>query len=75
MPYKPITVDRDALTIMGVPFPDLQTLEGVARGIGTNMFEGFEPTEKTVKIIRDYVLKKITLTEAIKMATGNTYEK
>jgi len=37
------------------------------------MFEGFDPTEKTVEIIRDYFLKKITLAEAIKMATGNTY--
>jgi putative transcriptional regulator len=45
--YKPIQVDRKNLTIMGVPFPDLAALESAANAIGSNMFEGFEPTEKT----------------------------
>jgi hypothetical protein len=30
MPYTPIAIDRKALTIMNVPFPDLDTLETTA---------------------------------------------
>jgi len=66
MPYTPIAVDRKALTIMGVPFPDLETLEQIARGIGTNMFEGFVPTPRSVEIIRDFCLDKITPEEMFK---------
>ena len=42
--YKPIQIDRENLTIMGVAFPDLETLNRTANAIGSNMFEGFEPT-------------------------------
>ena len=45
--YKTIDIDRKNLTIMGVKFFDLKTLESAANAIGTNMFEGFEPTKKT----------------------------
>ena len=44
MAYKPIEIDRQNLTIMGVRFPDLDTLNSAANAIGSNMFEGFEPT-------------------------------
>ena len=54
MPYAPLTVDRDALTIMGVPFPDLRTPENIAAGIGSNLFGGSQPTKKKIEIIRDY---------------------
>jgi len=67
--YKPIQVDRKNLTIMGVEFPDLATLERTANAIGSNMFEGFEPTESHITLIRDYVMNKITFlqfTEAAK---------
>ena len=42
--YKPIQIDKKNLTIMGVAFPDLATLNNTANAIGSNMFEGFEPT-------------------------------
>jgi len=58
--YKPIQVDRENLTIMGVQFPDLATLERTANAIGSNMFEGFEPTEELIRIYLDYKTKKIT---------------
>ena len=61
MPYTPIVIDRDNMTIMGVSFPSLETLENTAAAIGSNMFEGFEPTRKGVEIIRDYCLGVITL--------------
>ena len=40
MSYTPISIDREALTIMGVPFPSLESWESAAAAIGSNMFEG-----------------------------------
>ena len=48
--YKSIDVDRNNLTIMGVKFSDLKTLESTANAIGTNMFEGFEPTKELIQL-------------------------
>jgi putative transcriptional regulator len=73
MAYKPITVDRQNLTIMGVRFPDLPALESAANAIGSNMFEGFEPTAKSITIIRDYLLDKITLADLIQIAKDKKY--
>jgi hypothetical protein len=70
MTYSPIPIDKERLTLMGVPFPDLKTLEAVASGIGSNMFEGMQPTRKKIEIIRDGYLGKISDKEAIKSLTG-----
>ena len=71
--YKTIDIDRNNFTLMGVPFSDLKTLESTANAIGSNMFEGFEPTPKGIAIIRDYVIGKITFTEFIKFAKDKAY--
>jgi len=72
MTYMPsftaIEVDRRKLTIMGVPFPSLKTLDCVAAGIGTNMYEGFVPTPRDVEVIRDYHLGKISLEQLVKIS-------
>ena len=68
--YKPIKIDREKLTIMGVLFPDLTTLDRTANAIGSNMYEGFEPSVGQVTLIRDYIMNKITFlqfVEAVKM--------
>lgn len=39
---------------MGVKFSDLKMLENTANAIGTNMFEGFEPTKELVQIYVDW---------------------
>jgi hypothetical protein len=59
MAYSPIEIDRDALTIMGVLFPDRTTLETTASAIGSTMFEGFVPTQDIVALFRDYIDGKI----------------
>ena len=59
--YYTIEIDREKLTIMGVKFSDLSTLENTANAIGSNMFEGFRPTQKSVEIIRDYIQGKLSL--------------
>lgn len=71
--FKTIDIDRNNLTIMGVKFSDLKTLENTANAIGSNMFEGYNPTPKGIEIIRDYVIGKITLTELIKFAKEKAY--
>ena len=71
--FNTIEIDRNNLTIMGVRFPNLKTLESTANAIGSNMFEGFKPTPKGVEIIRDYVIGKITLSELIKFAKDKSY--
>ena len=71
--FNTIDVDRKNLTIMGVKFPDLETWESSANAIGSNMFEGFNPTPKSVEIIRDYIIGKITLLELIKFAKNKSY--
>lgn len=71
--FNTIDIDRNNLTIMGVKFSNLKTLESTANAIGSNMFEGYTPTPKGVEIIRDYVIGKITLTELIKFAKDKSY--
>lgn len=71
--YKIIDIDRINLTLMGVQFTDLKTLESTANAIGSNMFEGFEPTPKGIAIIRDYVIGEITFAEFIKFAKEKAY--
>ena len=66
--FNTIEIDRRNLTIMGVKFSDLKTFEGTANALGSNMFEGFKPTQKGIEIIRDYVTGKITLTELVAFA-------
>lgn len=71
--FNTIEIDRNNLTIMGVRFSNLKTLESTANAIGSNMFEGFKPTPKSVEIIRDYMIGKITLSELIKIAKDKSY--
>ena len=71
--FKTIEIDRNKLTIMGVKFSDIKTLETVANAIGSNMYEGFEPTQKGIEIIRDYLIGKISMSELIKFAEEKSY--
>ena len=71
--FNTIDIDRNNLTIMGVRFSDLKTLESTANAIGSNMFEGYKPTPKGIEIIRDYVIGRITLTELVKFAKEKAY--
>jgi len=71
--FKTINIDRNKLTIMGVQFSNLETLESTANAIGSNMFEGFKPTPKSIEIIRDYIIGKISLSELIQFAKEKSY--
>lgn len=71
--FNKIDIDRNKLTIMGVQFSNLKILESTANAIGSNMFEGFTPTPKSIEIIRDYVIGKISITELIKFSKEKSY--
>ncbi len=71
--FNTIDIDKTKLTIMGVQFSDLKTLEGTANALGSSMFEGFQPTPKGIEIIRDYVMGKISLNELVKIAKEKAY--
>lgn len=71
--FKPIQIDRKNLTIMGVSFPDLEMLDRAANAIGTNMYEGFDPTESKIILIRDYLMDKITFLQFIEAAKKITH--
>jgi hypothetical protein len=61
--YKTIDIDRENLTIMGVKFSDLKSLESTANAIGTNMFEGFEPTKELIQLYVDWKTGLISETD------------
>ena len=73
MPYKPIEIDRQSLTIMGVNFSSVSNFNAAANALGTAMFEGFEPTPKNIEIIRDYLSEKITLEQLIQLTKEKAY--
>ena len=68
---KWIDIDRNNLTLMGVSFPDSATL--VANAIGSNMYEGFEPTADRIALIRDYVTDKITFSQFVRTVKEKVY--
>ena len=71
--YRPIQIDRENLTIMGVSFPDMETFNNTANAVGSNMFEGFEPTVNHITLIRDYVTNKITFSQFIEVAKNRNH--
>jgi hypothetical protein len=71
--FNIIEIDRNNLTIMGIKFSDINTLENTANALGSNMFEGFKPTPKGIEIIRDYVTGKISLSELVIFAKQKAY--
>ena len=73
MPYTPINNDRKNLTIMGVDFSEVINFEATVNALGTAMFEGFDPTPKSIEIIRDYLSDKITLEQLGQLTKEKTY--
>jgi hypothetical protein len=63
--YTPLDINRENLTIMGIEFPDLKSLESAANAIGSNMFEGFEPTSELVQLYIDLKNKLISDSDLI----------
>jgi hypothetical protein len=67
--YYPLEIDRENISLMGVKFPNLASLESTANAIGSNMFEGFEPTPELIKLYLDWKqgeIDSITLFKRVK---------
>ena len=73
MSYSPIEVDRKNLTIMGVNFNSINNFEAAVNALGTVMFEGFDPTPRSIAIIRDYLSEKITLGQLVELTKEKAY--
>jgi putative transcriptional regulator len=73
MPYTPIEIDRQNLTIMGVNFSSVSNFDATVNALGTVMFEGFDPTPKSIEIIRDYLSDKITLGQLVQLTKKKAY--
>ena len=58
MTLKHLPIDRKALTLGGVKFPDLIALDSTATALASQAFEGFEPTPKLIEVYRDYRMGK-----------------
>lgn len=63
--YKEIYIDRENLTLLGVKFQDLAALESTANAIGSNMFEGFEPTTELIQLYLDWSSGKLKDSEML----------
>jgi putative transcriptional regulator len=64
--YKSIEIDRKNLTLMGVKFTNLTELENTANAIGTNMFEGFEPSKELVQLYHDWKTELVSESDFLK---------
>jgi len=73
MPYRPIEIDRQNLTIMGVNFSSVNNFDAAVNALGTVMFEGFDPTPKSIEIIRDYLSDKITIGQLVQLTKEKAY--
>jgi len=73
MPYTPIEIDRKNLTIMGVNFNTVNNFDAAVNALGTVMFEGFDPTPRSIEIIRDYLSEKITIGQLVKLTKEKAY--
>jgi len=73
MPYTPIEIDRENLTIMGINFNSVNDFEATVNALGTVMFEGFDPNPRSIEIIRDYLSEKITIGQLIKLTKEKAY--
>lgn len=58
--YKTIEIDRDNLTILGVHFPNISELNKTANALGSNMFEGFEPSKELIELYLAYKAEDIS---------------
>jgi hypothetical protein len=67
MGFTPLDIDRDKLTIMGVPFPNLERLERTIAPLVSIMYEGFEPTPRNIEILRDYMAGDITKLQLVEI--------
>jgi len=73
MSYRPVEIDRKKLTIMGVSFNSIKNFDAAVNALGTVMFEGFDPSPRSIEIIRDYLSGQITIGQLIRLTKEKAY--
>jgi hypothetical protein len=73
MSYRPVEIDRKKLTIMGVSFNSIKNFDAAVNALGTVMFEGFDPSPRSIEIIRDYLSGQITIDRLIRLTKEKAY--
>ena len=58
---------------MGVNFSSVNNFESTVNALGTVMYEGFDPTPRSIEIIRDYLSDKITIEQLIQLSKEKAY--
>ena len=74
MPIKAIKINREALTIEDVTFPDLEILELTADVLSSSIFIDYQPTTRTIGIILSYFMGDLSLAEVRALAKGTVCE-
>jgi hypothetical protein len=69
-----IKIDREALTIMDVKFPDLEILEITALALNSGIFIDYHPTKKNIEVILNYCMGHLTLAEVRAFAKNEVME-
>ena len=64
---------RKERTIMGVDFKSVDNFDAAVNALGTVMFEGFDPTPRSIELIRDYLSEKITLGQLVQLTKEKAY--
>jgi len=58
---------------MGVNFNSVNNFEATVNALGTVMFKGFDPTPRSIEIIRDYLSEKITIGQLVELTKEKAY--
>lgn len=53
-----LDVNKEKLTIMGVPFDNFEDLDTVWYAVGSSMIEDYEPTVEDIQELKEYVIAK-----------------
>lgn len=70
-----LDIDRENLMIMGIVFPDVNTLDNIASAITSNMFAGFRPTKKDIELIKELSLGNQSVKQLIEALKEEMYRK
>ena len=73
MPYTPIEIDRENITIMGVNFSSVSNFKANVNALGAIVFEEFNPSPAIIEIIRDYIRGIITIEQLGKLTKEKAY--
>lgn len=53
-----LDVNKEKLTIMGVPFDNFEDFDTVWYAVGSSMIEDYEPTVEDIQELKEYVIAK-----------------